>query len=72
MLTLKRPQITIRFGKPFQLPPLNRKTRYQDLQTNTDEIMSRIACLLPPKYQGVYADHPRVLELTAAENKPSS
>lgn len=69
MLTLKRPQMTVRFGKPFQLPPMNRKTRDQDLKRNTDEIMSRIASLLPRKYQGVYADHPRVQELRAYMNK---
>jgi 1-acyl-sn-glycerol-3-phosphate acyltransferase len=72
MLKLRRPIITIRFGKPFRLPPLNRKTRYQDLQDNTDEIMGRIAALLPPDYQGVYADHPRVLELTASLKKHNS
>jgi 1-acyl-sn-glycerol-3-phosphate acyltransferase len=69
MLTLRRPRITIRFGKPFYLPPLNRKTRDQDLKRNTDEIMSHIANLLPPGYRGVYANHPRVLELNAATGK---
>ena len=69
MLTLRRPQITIRFGKPFYLPPLNRKTRDQDLKRNTDEIMSHIAHLLPPDYRGVYANHPRVLELNASTIK---
>ncbi|MBE0410701.1 MAG: 1-acyl-sn-glycerol-3-phosphate acyltransferase [Anaerolineales bacterium] len=69
MLTLQRPRMTIRFGKPFKLPPLNRKTRYQDLKDNTDEIMSQIASLLPPSYQGFYANHPRVLELTTLTSK---
>jgi 1-acyl-sn-glycerol-3-phosphate acyltransferase len=31
----------------------------------TDEIMSRIAALLPEKYRGAYANHPRVKELLA-------
>ena len=29
----------------------------------TDEIMCRIAAMLPPSYRGVYADHPRLKEL---------
>jgi 1-acyl-sn-glycerol-3-phosphate acyltransferase len=29
----------------------------------TDEIMCQIAALLPEKYRGVYADHPRLQEL---------
>jgi 1-acyl-sn-glycerol-3-phosphate acyltransferase len=31
----------------------------------TDEIMCRIAVMLPEKYRGVYADHPRLKELLA-------
>ena len=33
------------------------------LEQNTDEIMCRIAALIPPSYRGVYADHPRLHEL---------
>jgi 1-acyl-sn-glycerol-3-phosphate acyltransferase len=29
----------------------------------TDEIMCQIAALLPEKYRGVYADHPRLKKL---------
>ena len=39
------------------------KGREAALHEATDEIMCRIAALLPPKYRGVYADHPRVKEL---------
>jgi 1-acyl-sn-glycerol-3-phosphate acyltransferase len=60
---LRRPGIELRFGKPFDLPPVERSTRAEDLQRNTDEIMCRIAALLPPPYRGVYADHPRLKEL---------
>jgi 1-acyl-sn-glycerol-3-phosphate acyltransferase len=35
------------------------------LQQQTDEIMCRIAAMLPPRYHGVYADHPRLHELLA-------
>jgi len=63
LLTLRKPRIYLRFGDPFRLPPVERRTREQDLQRNTDEIMCRIAALLPEKYRGVYADHPRLKEL---------
>jgi hypothetical protein len=33
----------------------------------TDEIMCRIGVLLPEKYRGVYADHPRLKELLAGQ-----
>jgi len=65
---LRRPHVTIQIGKPFQLPPINRKDRAASLQRNSDEIMCRIALLLPEKYHGAYADHPRFVELQAADN----
>ena len=37
--------------------------REQTMRRVTDEIMCRIAALLPEKYRGVYADHPRLKEL---------
>ncbi|MEJ2601623.1 MAG: lysophospholipid acyltransferase family protein [Anaerolineales bacterium] len=64
---LKRPHIEIKFGKPFHLPPVQRSTRAEDLQRNTDEIMCQLAALLPPAYRGVYADHSRLKELLQAE-----
>jgi 1-acyl-sn-glycerol-3-phosphate acyltransferase len=63
LLHFKRPYITLTFGQPFTLPPLERNDRAASLQRNTDEIMCRIAILLPEKYRGVYADHPQLGEL---------
>lgn len=60
LFRLHRPQIRIVFGKPFNLPPIDRSSRSAGLQRNTDEIMCRIAVLLPPAYRGVYADHPQL------------
>ncbi len=60
---VQRPRLTIRFGEPFKLPPLDRRAREASLQRNTDEIMCRIAALLPPDYRGAYQDHPRLAEL---------
>jgi len=63
VLTLQRPKVTVEFGEPFQLPPLDRKDRDVSLQRNTDEILCRIAAMLPEKYRGFYRNHPRLTEL---------
>lgn len=60
---LRRLDIKIRIGEPFYLPPMDRKNRDLYLEQYTDEIMCRVAALLPPSYRGVYADHPRLYEL---------
>lgn len=60
---LRRPLVTIRVGKPYMLPPMDRDNRQAWLTHYTDEIMCRIAALLPEQYRGFYADHPRLLEL---------
>ncbi len=64
--TLQRPRITLRFGRPFILDPVRRSSRNADLRRNTDEIMCRLAAMLPPEYRGVYVDHPRLIELQKA------
>ncbi|MGE5378966.1 MAG: lysophospholipid acyltransferase family protein [Bacteroidota bacterium] len=60
---LRRAHITLTAGPTFMLPPLPRENRDQALSQYTDEIMCHIAALLPEKYRGVYADHPRLKEL---------
>lgn len=60
---LQRPSVTATFGKPFRLPPLDRKDREGSLVRNTTEIMCQIAALLPAAYRGVYANHPRLKEI---------
>jgi 1-acyl-sn-glycerol-3-phosphate acyltransferase len=61
--TLRFPKVTITFGKPFTLAPLERDRRGEQMQEYTDEIMCRIAALLPKQYHGFYKDHPRLKEL---------
>ncbi|MFV1859960.1 MAG: lysophospholipid acyltransferase family protein [Anaerolineales bacterium] len=62
-LRLRRPELTLRMGKPFRLPALDGNNRTESLRKNADEIMCRIAALLPPRYWGYYAEHPRLQEL---------
>lgn len=63
LLCLRRPRLTVRIGELFRLPPLKNSERSEDLHRHTDEVMCRIAALLPPEYRGVYAEHPRLKEL---------
>ena len=67
---LRRPRVTVRIGPPFSLPPLpgEAKSRDEAFKADTDEIMCRIAALLPPEQYGFYAGHPRLKELL--ENRP--
>ncbi|NJN80793.1 MAG: hypothetical protein HC797_10190 [Anaerolineales bacterium] len=50
-------------GEPFTLPPIPRDKREETLKQYTDEIMCRIAVMLPKHNRGFYADHPRLKEL---------
>jgi 1-acyl-sn-glycerol-3-phosphate acyltransferase len=65
LLRFKRIPITLAFGPAFRLPPLPGLSHGERLDRYTDEIMCRIAVLLPEKYRGVYVDHPRLRELLA-------
>ncbi|MGH2626678.1 MAG: lysophospholipid acyltransferase family protein, partial [Anaerolineales bacterium] len=60
---LRRPAFTLTIGRPFHLPHLGHEPRPEDLRRGADEVMCRIAALLPPAYRGVYADHLRTREL---------
>jgi 1-acyl-sn-glycerol-3-phosphate acyltransferase len=60
-----RPHVIVTIGSMFNLPPLPAGNHGRDeaLNTDTDEIMCRIAALLPEENRGFYADYPRVAEL---------
>ncbi len=64
---LKRPHILINVGQPFQLPrlPAEGQSRDEALKDDTEEIMCRIAALLPANQRGFYEGHPRVKEFEA-------
>ncbi|MFQ5410286.1 MAG: hypothetical protein ACE5FI_17890, partial [Anaerolineales bacterium] len=63
---LRRAEVHLVVGDPFELEEIVGESRPQRLQIWTDEIMCRIAALIPLEYRGVYADHPRLQELLAA------
>jgi 1-acyl-sn-glycerol-3-phosphate acyltransferase len=60
---LRRTHIKLLAGRSFTLPPFPKVKREETLQKYTDEIMCRIAVMLPEKNRGYYADHPRLKEL---------
>jgi 1-acyl-sn-glycerol-3-phosphate acyltransferase len=63
---LQRIRLTLTFGEPLSLPPVERGERAAKLDEYTAEVMCRIAALLPERYHGVYAHHPRLEELLSA------
>jgi len=62
----RRSRITVTAADPLQVALPTGKGREAAMRQSTDEIMCRIAALLPEKYRGVYADHPRLQELLKA------
>jgi 1-acyl-sn-glycerol-3-phosphate acyltransferase len=62
LLRFRRPQLTVQVGELFHLPPIDPDERNTSMRRNADEVMCRIAAMLPEKYRGVYADHPRLEE----------
>jgi 1-acyl-sn-glycerol-3-phosphate acyltransferase len=62
----RRAPVTVTGGPSFRLPPLPVTGRDEMLKNDTDEIMCRIATLLPENLRGVYAEHPRLKELLSS------
>lgn len=62
----RRTKVKIMIGDAFTLPDLPKQNRDETLQEYTDEIMCRIAAMLPEKNRGVYAKHARLQELLRA------
>lgn len=60
---LRKTPVLLTAGKPFTLPHFPKDNRDQALQGSADEIMCRIAAMLPERNRGYYAEHPRLMEL---------
>jgi len=63
---LRRVEVVVRFGPTFRVPPRPALDAQARLEAYDDEIMCRIAALLPADRRGAYADHPRLAELLAS------
>jgi 1-acyl-sn-glycerol-3-phosphate acyltransferase len=64
---LRRSHIRVRAGEPFMLNVHHGAGREKAYREATDEIMCRIAALLPERYRGAYAGNARVGELVGEE-----
>lgn len=64
----RRSKIVVRVGMPFKIEIPKGKGREQAMRDATDEIMCQIGSMLPEKYRGYYADHPRLMELARQRN----
>ena len=51
---LTRPKVTVTFGKPFTLPPVQGRPTEKKLKELTEYIMGKVAAILPPEYRGIY------------------
>lgn len=65
---LRRATITMRIGRPFELPDLGRRARGRDLAAYTCLIMTHIAALVEPRHRGVYGDTPALDALLAGDD----
>lgn len=62
----RKMDVTIRFGESFYLPEQEENEHNRDyVERALDEIMCRIAVLIPEEQRGFYADHPRLKSLLA-------
>lgn len=52
----RRARVRVVFGPPFEPPPVEGRVRAAHVHAFTEEIMYRLAAMLPPEYRGVYAD----------------
>jgi 1-acyl-sn-glycerol-3-phosphate acyltransferase len=59
----RRSKITVTPGELFHIEIPKGKGREQAMQAATEEIMCRLGALLPERYRGIYAGHPRLKEL---------
>ena len=69
---LRRTPVKVVFGEAISFSPVSREEREEVLQEYTDEIMCQIAALLPEDYRGVYADHPRLVQLLGSNEHANS
>jgi 1-acyl-sn-glycerol-3-phosphate acyltransferase len=51
---LTRQTVTITFGKPFTMPPVQGEPNGKQLKELTGYIMGKVAAILPPEYRGIY------------------
>ncbi len=68
----RRAKVRIVFGPPFDPPSVKGEAKGAQIHAFAEEIMYRLAAMLPPEYRGVYADvaevRPDLMALYAVED----
>lgn len=67
LIRFRKTPVEVRYGEAYYLPEMNKNNRKAWLEQSRDEIMCRIAALLPEANRGYYANHPRLIELLAEQ-----
>ena len=62
LLRLRRPHMVMKVGPVFSVPPLTPANRSAQLERITEDMMLRLAAMLPAARRGVYASHARLPE----------
>ncbi len=72
---LRRATVQVVYGPTFEPPPVEGKASAAQVHAFTEEIMYRLAAMLPPEYRGVYADvveeRPDLVALYATDHESS-
>lgn len=61
-------QVTICYGEPIVFKPKGTKITREEIEATTEEVMYRIAAMLPDRYRGVYGDIGEMAEQKQVEN----
>ena len=64
---MRRLKIVLHVGKPYMPPSVKGADRDHNIEAATEDLMCRIAALLPESYRGIYKETPRTRELIAAD-----
>lgn len=62
LLRLRRPHMVMKVGPAFSVPPLTPANRSAQLERITEDMMLRLAAMMPAARRGVYASHARLPE----------
>jgi 1-acyl-sn-glycerol-3-phosphate acyltransferase len=63
-----RPQVTVCYGEPMIFKPKGAKMTREDIESATQEVMQRIAAMLPVRYRGVYGEVGDLVEQSQVES----
>ena len=64
-----RAPVTVCYGEPVVFKPKGAKVTREEIESATEEVMRRIAAMLPARYRGVYGEAVEVAERNQVEQK---